>query len=39
MYKLDSITHTARDLCELRGHVNTCELVNPDMIHILLGEL
>ena len=33
----DGITHT--ELCELRDHGNTCKLVSPNMIHILLGEL
>ena len=35
----DSITYTVRELCELRDHVNTCEIVSHNMIHILLGQL
>ena len=35
----DSITHTVRELCELRDHVNTCELFSPNMIHVLLGNI
>ena len=28
-----------RELCELRDHVNTCDIVSANMIHVLLGEL
>ena len=30
---------TVRELCELRDHVNTCDIVSANMIHVLLGEL
>ena len=35
----NSITHTLREPCELRDHVDTWELVNPNMVHALLGEV
>ena len=35
----DSITHTFRYLRELRDHVNTCELVSLNIIHVLLAEV
>ena len=34
----NDITHRVRELCELRDHVNTCELVSSNMIHVVLGE-
>ena len=34
-----NITHTVRELCELRDHVNTRELISPNVIHVLLGRL
>ena len=37
-YIHDGITHTARELCELRDHVNTCKLDSPNMIHVLLTD-
>ena len=36
----DSVTYTTRELCELRDHVKyTCEIVSPNMIHVLLDTL
>ena len=37
-YVDDSITHAVRELCKLRDHVNMCELLSPNMIHVLLGD-
>ena len=35
----ESITHTVRELCELRDHVNTCHIVSGNMVHVLRGGL
>ena len=32
-------SYYSRQLCELRDHVNTSELVTPNIIPVLLGEL
>ena len=35
----DSVTYTVRELCKLRDHVNACEIVSHNMIHVLLDQL
>ena len=35
----DYISHTVKELTELRDHVNECSIVSPKIKYILLGEL
>ena len=35
----DIVTYTVRELGALRDHVNTCEIVSPNMIHVLVDQL
>ena len=35
----DYISHTVKELIELRDHVSECSIVSPKIIYLLLGEL
>ena len=35
----DYISHTVKELIELRDHVSQCSIVSPKIIYLLVGEL
>ena len=37
--QLETVNVSVRELCELRDHVNICEIITHNMTHVLLDQL